>query len=362
MFFNSIILVSPQNEILLLQRVKTSTSYASAHVFPGGHLSIQDGELPPVDDVRRHEDNQIYRMSAIRECFEESGILLAKSNHRPEYLLMLNDEEREHGRHIIHQNQIDFQTWVEQHGGTPDLGALCYLALLAVADNLITLDNLIPFTRWLTPVHVARRFSTQMYLYFLPIFPPSLTSSTNLKSFPSLSRSTTVHSPTSDGGIEHTAARFRPPSEWLSLYDKNEIVLFPPQFFLLHLISRFLSPSPSKPPLQPSSAAQSSPSLLTANDIDTHTLNQQREALIAFTKTSTPPWTEKCISPLQVSRNEQRSVMGLHDPGPELQGTGRGGEEERVLVAVPQAGTRHRLEVRWRWDVLGERNKGLERL
>src|ERR1700753_2590512 len=30
-------------------------------------------------------------------------------------------------------------------------------------------DNLIPFTRWITPPNVPKRFTTQMYLYFLPL-------------------------------------------------------------------------------------------------------------------------------------------------------------------------------------------------
>ena len=118
----SILLISPANEVLLLHRVQTSSSFASAHVFPGGHLDPQDGALPPVEDVKRHEDSEAYRMGAIRECFEESGILLAKSKGNPEDLLSLSDEEREEGRHAVHANRIPFQEWVSQHGGVPDTG------------------------------------------------------------------------------------------------------------------------------------------------------------------------------------------------------------------------------------------------
>ena len=35
----SVLLVSPNNQVLLLQRVKQSSSFASAHVFPGGKIS-----------------------------------------------------------------------------------------------------------------------------------------------------------------------------------------------------------------------------------------------------------------------------------------------------------------------------------
>lgn len=61
-------------------------------------------------------------MAAIRECFEESGILLAKSIKNPEELLVLSDEEREQGRHAIHQEKISFQEWVKQRNGVPDIG------------------------------------------------------------------------------------------------------------------------------------------------------------------------------------------------------------------------------------------------
>lgn len=119
---SSVLLISSLNEILLLHRVKTATSYASAHVFPGGHLDSQDGEIPPITDVRIHDDSRPYRMAAIRECFEESGILLARGRNNPNELLILSDEDREQGRRAVHQDKVDFQAWVEQRGGTPDIG------------------------------------------------------------------------------------------------------------------------------------------------------------------------------------------------------------------------------------------------
>ncbi len=102
--------------------MKTATSFASAHVFPGGHLASQDGELPPIVDIRRHEDSSTYRIAAIRECFEESGILIAKRREQPDQLLMLSNEERQQGRYAVHEEKIDFQVWVEQRGGILDLG------------------------------------------------------------------------------------------------------------------------------------------------------------------------------------------------------------------------------------------------
>ena len=77
----SVLLVSPQNQFLLLQRVKQSSSFASAHVFPGGNVStFHDGEMPGPESPDRHVDSDVYRMAAIRETFEESGIILARNS------------------------------------------------------------------------------------------------------------------------------------------------------------------------------------------------------------------------------------------------------------------------------------------
>ena len=80
--------------------------------------------MPGVEDVKRHEDSSAYRVAAVRECFEESGILLAKRTNDPDRLLEVPDDEREKSRHMVHQNQINFVQWVQDHGGRPDTGKL----------------------------------------------------------------------------------------------------------------------------------------------------------------------------------------------------------------------------------------------
>lgn len=118
------ILVSPRNEILLLHRVQTSSSFPSAHVFPGGNLSTQDGELPrDANDPKRHEDSPAYRQAAIRELFEESGILLAKDRVSGQ-ILGFPENVREEGRRVIHSNEETFIQWLQrQHASAvPDVG------------------------------------------------------------------------------------------------------------------------------------------------------------------------------------------------------------------------------------------------
>ncbi|KAI4119065.1 MAG: hypothetical protein LQ345_000985 [Seirophora villosa] len=317
----SIVLISPANEILLLRRVKRSTSFASAHVFPGGHIDAADGPLPPLrGDVRLHEDSATYRVGAIRECFEESGILLARKRRRrrrsrveeeeeePSTLLQLNDQERDSGRRAVHDKKIGFQDWVRAHGGELDT------------------EGLQPFTRWLTPAHIPKRFSTQMYLYFLPLAHGGIPQ--------------TLHVPTSDGGVEHTEADFLPAREWLARARADEIILFPPQFFLLSLVADFLGPS----------AADG------AEGLSTEALQAQREALLRFVATGDPPWGEKCITLLPLKRDGEALIMGLDEPGPELEGTDRRGDGERVIWGhfTGKDGSTG-LRLGWRKDVMPAR-------
>lgn len=118
----SVLLVSPQNQILLLQRVKQSSSFASAHVFPGGNVSeFHDGKMPGPDSEDRHMDSEIYRLAAIRETFEESGILLAR-NAGFGRLIEVPEAEREEGRREIHSNETSFQQWLAKKGGRADTG------------------------------------------------------------------------------------------------------------------------------------------------------------------------------------------------------------------------------------------------
>lgn len=119
---SSVLLISPTNQILLLHRVKTSSSFASAHVFPGGNVSeYHDGKVPEPDHPERHIDNAAYRLAAIRETFEESGILLAKSKETGK-LLSMEKSELESGRKLIHSGKTAFPKWLNEHGGIPDTG------------------------------------------------------------------------------------------------------------------------------------------------------------------------------------------------------------------------------------------------
>lgn len=131
--------------MLLLHRVRTSSSFPSAHVFPGGNCStFHDGELPSAESPDRHQDSEAYRLAAIRETFEESGILLARNNGFGR-LIEVDDKEREEGRRQVHSNEIDFRKWLAGKGGRADVGAFVEACRL--------LSWQLTLCRWLATVH-----------------------------------------------------------------------------------------------------------------------------------------------------------------------------------------------------------------
>lgn len=182
-----------------------------------------------------------------------------------------------------------------------------------------------------------------MYLYFLPL--PNQTSSSVTGAL-SVKSEAIIPNPTSDGGIEHTAARFLPPSKWLSMANLGEIILFPPQHFLLHILTPFLSP-------------ENAP-----NIIDPAELGRQRELVMEFIRSGDPPWTERCISPLGLPRKSKdgRAVLGLDSPGPELESTGRKGDSERVMLVQFRKEGPTNIEVLWKKDILQEDRERREKL
>ncbi|KAM5449850.1 hypothetical protein MaudCBS49596_004612 [Microsporum audouinii] len=310
---SSIILISPENEVLLLHRVKTSSSFPSAHVFPGGNISSQDGDFPPAGHPDSHDDGVHYRRAAIREMFEESGILLAR-NKSTGRMVRLSPTEREEGRHAIHKNEITFEKWLKS----------------VDADAAPDTEPLIPFSHWITPSINARRFTTQMYLYFLP---PANDAGSNDITDQGLN-SEEAQVPTSDGGIEVTEAQFLPASEWLRRAKANEIIMFPPQVLLLSFVTRFLERAGERVPI---SAEESS---------------KRREELVKFIHSGTPAWTHKFISPRPLgSMPDGRLIMDLNYPGKELQKTEKRGDPDRViLVEFKKEGPRG-VEVRWLSEV-----------
>lgn len=179
-----------------------------------------------------------------------------------------------------------------------------------------------------------------MYLYLMPLPSQETTAAATADDASSLPLDHDAVIPTPDGGVEHTAARFLPAHAWLDAARAGDIILFPPQFFLLHLVAQHVKPPPS-------SSSSSAP-------LDV--LRDQRAALLSFIKEG--GWGDKCISPAIVGggrrKSDGRVVLALDKPGPELAGKGREGVSDYVvLVDFTKEGPR-RVEVGLKSEVLAE--------
>ncbi|PSN65137.1 hypothetical protein BS50DRAFT_589578 [Corynespora cassiicola Philippines] len=348
----SVLLISPSNQILLLHRVSSSSSFASAHVFPGGALSTtHDGPLPSPTSPLCHQDGPAYRLAAIRETFEESGILLARSRKTGKLFTEVSDAEREKARKAVHAGTRTFGEVLEGWGAVPDT------------------EGLVPFTRWVTPGNVRKRFSTQMYIYFLPL--GSGSGSGGAKGAGAAPPSSglddeaeiVIPHPTHDGGIEHTAARFLPPNKWIDLARQNRVILFPPQFFLTWLLAKYLSPTVT-------SAQSVVPGVAE--------LQRERERLMEFLEgprvfegVEEESFATACISPVVLGKGEYgqvdqdgvgkgvdkyTAVLVLDKPGKEAeeQGVKRRGLREWVVTTKFKGEGPRDVDVRRRDEVLGK--------
>lgn len=153
-------------EVLLLRRHTRSKAYAGAFVFPGGKVDDSDrwldaacwstGDLPRWRVEIGAEDDEAalgFLVAAVRETFEEAGILLA---HRRDGTAVTGDDLlREsfltaRARLASREDSWDWTGWLVSEGLTLDL------------------DSLVMWAWWVTPVHRPYRFDTRFFAARLP--------------------------------------------------------------------------------------------------------------------------------------------------------------------------------------------------
>lgn len=129
---------------------------AGAMVFPGGRVDAGDADprlrprclgADPLDDCAR-----ALRVAAIREVFEECGVLLARCRGSSDFVPAARVRE------LLEKYHADL------------LAERFEIAALAESEDLeLTCDRLIPFAHWITPEILPKRFDT---LFFLAAAPP----------------------------------------------------------------------------------------------------------------------------------------------------------------------------------------------
>ncbi|VVE11493.1 hydrolase [Pandoraea communis] len=147
-------------EVLLLRRAVRATDFSSdAYVFPGGVVDAGDrlGHLvcDALDDATASRRLQLpeggldYYVTAMRECFEETGVLFADDGSGTpvdQHRLGIMRGERE----ALHEGRVD-------------IASLC-----RSFDVQLAAQRLHYLSHWVTPLGLAKRFDTRFFLARLP--------------------------------------------------------------------------------------------------------------------------------------------------------------------------------------------------
>ncbi len=139
-------------EVFMLQRHIDSDFVGGAFVFPGGKVDAADLEMPEGTVTGGAHDDSSYRVAAIRETFEECGVLLARLQGQPIGVTELSSPAFVEARNrlITRSAPWDWRPWLAESGLVLDLGALAFWAW------------------WVTPEGVHRRFDTRFYVAISP--------------------------------------------------------------------------------------------------------------------------------------------------------------------------------------------------
>ena len=148
---------TPQGlEVFMVVRHHAIDFASGALVFPGGRVDENDfalagnAALCPNPDGLSTED-VAFRLAAIRETFEECGVLFARPGHTVALIdgETLRSVERTH-RAPLAEGRISFDS------------------VLTAGDLLPATDLLTYFAHWITPRHQPKRYDTHFFLAEAP--------------------------------------------------------------------------------------------------------------------------------------------------------------------------------------------------
>jgi 8-oxo-dGTP pyrophosphatase MutT (NUDIX family) len=125
-------------EVFMLRRTTAAAFAGGMYVFPGGKVDAADGQ----GDLG-------YVIAAIRECYEEAGVLLA-TNEAGE--MVIDGHPALEHRHAVHAGDVDLRALCEHHQLRP------------------AVDGLVWTSHWITPIgESSRRFDTRFFVAVAPL-------------------------------------------------------------------------------------------------------------------------------------------------------------------------------------------------
>jgi 8-oxo-dGTP pyrophosphatase MutT (NUDIX family) len=147
---------SREIEVFMMVRHREIEFASGALVFPGGSVDAGDQDIvnnPVLCAGRDGLDDAMlgFRVAAIRETFEESGILLARPRGSSD-LISAGRAGEIAAAHRVALNE----------------GKITFASVLSGNDLVLALDLLVPYAHWITPEGMPKRFDTWFFLAAAP--------------------------------------------------------------------------------------------------------------------------------------------------------------------------------------------------
>ncbi|KAI8645571.1 hypothetical protein BD408DRAFT_429553 [Parasitella parasitica] len=193
------------NYRVLMVKRNARSSFINAHVYPGGVVDAADHYSNWSQDKTISESEQSIltnKICAIRETFEESGLLLS---HPPAHTIKALDANV--WRHKVHNNASQFKAMCDTFSIRP------------------AVDKLIPFSNWITPVEEKKRYDTMFFLTVLDEHKTQQEQDLHLNAV-------------SADGTETVLFDWLKPEEALQKKEEKQVVMIPPQWYSLTLMSQ----------------------------------------------------------------------------------------------------------------------------
>jgi 8-oxo-dGTP pyrophosphatase MutT (NUDIX family) len=143
-------------EVFMMVRHHQIEFNSGALVFPGGSIDKNDREIAADPSLFSGGEGLdagtlAFEIAAVRETFEESGILLA----RPKGSKALVDAKRASEIEAAHRADLNE-------------GKITFLQVIADNGMVLALDELVPYAHWITPEGMPKRFDTWFFLAAAP--------------------------------------------------------------------------------------------------------------------------------------------------------------------------------------------------
>jgi 8-oxo-dGTP pyrophosphatase MutT (NUDIX family) len=143
-------------EVFMMVRHHEIEFSSGALVFPGGSVDAADREIIARSEIYSGGEGSdaaslSFRIAAIRETFEESGILLARPRGSKD-LVDANLAAEIEARHRV--------ALAERK--------TTFLDVLKESQMVLALDELVPYAHWVTPEGMSKRFDTWFFLATAP--------------------------------------------------------------------------------------------------------------------------------------------------------------------------------------------------